>query len=700
MSETLQQTAAEVNPDDLPFLVNAQRAEKIKTSMAVTPDLMKRGQLTINYAMELLNAGETEKAIEALEALEKEVRAADPALWDQAHYSTRLCLGLAYLRLGEQQNCCAANTADSCLLPLRGRGLHTKQQGSGRAMEIFTELLRERPQDLEARWLLNIAAMTLNRYPSGVPEAMRISPSVFRSEYPLPAFRNVAPDVGINLLGRSGGVVIEDLDGDGMLDIMVSGIGFQDQLRILINDGQGRFVDRTAESGIVGETGGLNLIHADYDNDGLPDVLVLRGGWMGKAGKFPFSLLKNLGNGKFRDVTRAAGLFRRGPTQTAVWLDYNNDGLLDLFVAFESTTDNEHPCALYRNNGDGTFTDVAREAGVDFVGYVKAAVSSDYDNDGYPDIFLSLGGKIGGRSVLFHNNGNGTFTNVAEKAGVDNSIQNFSAFFFDYDNDGWDDLFVTGYHVEGVADVAADYLGLPSTGARSHLYHNNRDGTFTDVSQQAHLNRVILGMGINFGDLDNDGNEDFYVGTGDPNLNTIVPNRMFRNNGAGVFQEVTTAGNFGHLQKGHAIAFADINNDGQQDVFCQMGGAAFGDTAYSALFANPGSPNHWITLKLEGVKTNRSAIGARIKVVVRNGSKERAIYRTVSTGSSFGSKPLRQEIGIGTATKIDRVEIFWPASRTKQIIEHLSPDRFYSVREGDKQAAPLRLRSFKWPAAK
>ena len=495
-------------------------------------------------------------------------------------------------------------------------------------------------------------------------------------------------------------VIFDDLDGDGNLDILISGIGFQDPLRLFHNNADGTFTERSKEAGLGSEMGGLNIVQADYNNDGHTDVFVLRGGWMGKAGVFPSSLLRNNGDGTFTDVTKEAGLLRFGPTQTAVWLDYNNDGLLDLFVAYESSGGVSHPCALFRNNGNGTFTDVAEQAGVNFTGYVKAVVSADYDNDGLPDLYLTIGGHEGGDNILFHNNGDGTFSNFAAKAGVTEPHHSFSAFFFDYDNDGWPDLFVIGYQVESVADVAADYLGKPTKAERPRLYHNNRNGTFTDVTKAMHLDKVILGMGIGYGDLDNDGYLDFYVGTGNPDLAMIIPKRMFRNDEGKRFQEVTTAGDFGHLQKGHAIAFADINNDGNQDIFEQLGGANFGDIAYSALYANPGNSNHWITLKLEGVQTNRSAIGARIKVTVKTASGPRDIYKTVSSGGSFGAGPLRQGIGLGKAVEIDHVEIYWPVSRRTQSLRGLAMDKPYQVREDKDQATPLALKTFAWPTTK
>jgi hypothetical protein len=206
-------------------------------------------------------------------------------------------------------------------------------------------------------------------------------------------------------------------------------------------------------------------------------------------------------------------------------------------------------------------------------------------------------------------------------------------------------------------------------------------------------------MGANFGDLDNDGWLDFYLGTGDPDLTTLVPNRMFRNAEGKFFQDVTTSGGFGHLQKGHGISFADLDNDGDQDIYEVIGGAYSGDNFRNVLFLNPGHSNRWITLKLEGVKSNRAAIGARIKLVVKTGQGERSIYKTVGTGASFGASPLRQEIGLGQAQAIVRAEIFWPVTGKTQMIEGLKMDRFYKIREDGANAAQMNLASFKIPTA-
>jgi hypothetical protein len=202
-------------------------------------------------------------------------------------------------------------------------------------------------------------------------------------------------------------------------------------------------------------------------------------------------------------------------------------------------------------------------------------------------------------------------------------------------------------------------------------------------------------MALNFGDFDNDGWLDLYTGTGDPDLATLVPNRAFRNADGKLFQDVTTSSGLGNLQKGHAISFADIDNDGDQDIYTVIGGAYTDDTYRCALFENPGHGNHWITLKLEGTKSNRSAMGARIKVVVKTPTGERTIYKTVSSGASFGASPLRQEIGLGAAQAIQSVEILWPTTGQTQMLKNLAMDRFYKVREGEAAATPWNVRSFK-----
>ena len=494
--------------------------------------------------------------------------------------------------------------------------------------------------------------MTLGEYPDKVPPEYLIPPGAFESDHDMKRFYDVAPHLGLDVVGLAGGSIMEDFDGDGNLDIMASSWGLRDQLRYFRNNGDGTFTDRTKEAGLIGIVGGLNLCHADYNNDGYADVLVLRGAWLSMppssdGGRHPNSLLRNRGDGTFEDVTEEAGLLTLHPTQSAAWGDYDNDGWVDLFVGNE-TYGELHACELFRNNGDGTFTDVADEAGVAVVGYVKGVVWGDYNNDGLLDLYIS---RLLDPNLLYRNGGKDAtgrwrFTDVTAQAGVAEPACSFPTWFWDYDNDGWLDIFVSGY-CASAGDVAADYLGLPKNAdySRLHpnflglpknakrpgLYRNNRDGTFTDNTRAAKLDKPLLTMGCNFGDLDNDGYLDFYVGTGDPDFQSLMPNRMFRNAGGVFFQDVTTSGGFGHLQKGHGVAFGDIDHDGDQDIYAVIGGAFTGDIFQNVLFENPGHGNRWITLKLEGVRSNRAAIGARIKVSVNTESGNRDIYTTVTT---------------------------------------------------------------------
>src|SRR4030095_2594795 len=292
----------------------------------------------------------------------------------------------------------------------------------------------------------------------------------------------------------------------------------------------------------------------------------------------------------------------------------------------------------FHNLRNGSFEQVAEKAGVDFVGYVKGTGWGDYDNDGDPDLYLS---RMDGPKVLYRNEGNGTFTDVADVAGVTGQPQSFPTWWFDFDNDGWLDLWVSGYRFGQTDDVCKDYLGLPNEGVTPRLFRNQGDGTFADVTIAMGLMHVLPSMGCNYGDLDNDGFLDFYLATGEPDLRGIYPNRLWRNDGGTQFVDVTTSADVGHIQKGHAVCFGDLDNDGDQDLFVVMGGAFAGDAFQRVLFENPGHGNSWVTLLLQGVKANRSAIGARLRVHVRRADgSERDIWQMVGTGGSFGSESL------------------------------------------------------------
>jgi hypothetical protein len=706
MAELLATLDREIDPMAIPFFPE-RSLPVLRQRIAAAKSPRDQLSARLKYAQALLNSGASEEALHEFEDLERAaIASGQPA---NAELQSRMLLmkGLCYLRLGEQENCLVNHNAESCVIPIRGGGVHQLTRGSQGAVREFNALLDVEPTPHIA-WLLNIAYMTLGKYPDEVPAQWQIPPAVFESEYDIKRFRDVAGFAGVDVDELSGGVVMDDFDHDGLLDLMVSGSGLHSQLRYFHNNGDGKFSDLTDSAGLAGLFGGLNIIQGDYNNDGWVDVLVLRGGWLGKDGRHPHSLLRNNGDNTFTDVTEEAGLLTRHPTQTAVWFDYNNDGLLDIFIGNETVPDSGaiDPCELFRNNGDGTFTECAAENGLAIVDWVKAVVTGDFNNDGRPDLYLS---SLVGPNHLVRNDGPAgadrspkakwRFTEVGAAAGVSEPLRSFSCWFFDYDNDGWLDLMVTGYAIHDAGDVLVDYLGMPTPEAeRARLYHNNRDGTFADVTKEQGVFKIIHGMGANFGDFDNDGWLDFYVGTGDPALSTIIPNRAFRNNAGRGFQDVTTSGGFGNLQKGHGIAFGDIDNDGDEDIYSHLGGALSGDHYPSQLLENPGHGNHWIKLALEGVKTNHVALGARIKVVAKTSAGEREIHRVVGSGGSFGASPLRQEIGLGQATAVSRVEIFWPASGKTQTITGVVLDHAYAIREGDTSAHEVTLPHFAWPA--
>ena len=708
MAERLEQIASTVDPLGARFLAAGQ-VEVWRRRMAERPELARDSASRFQLAEALLNSARNLEALAEFETVERLDAERGKPVSGENKLNLRLNQALCHLREGERLNCLSNHNADSCLLPLRDGGIHRAPDPSRRSIGILTNLLVEFPDSLAARWLLNVACMTVGDYPDKVPARWLIPPKVFASDAEFPRFREVAPLVGLAPNELSGGSIVDDFDDDNLLDVMVTSIGLRDQMRFYRNSGNGTFIERTREAGLTGLTGGLNLVPADYDNDGHLDVYVVRGAWMRAEGKHPDSLLRNRGDGTFEDVTEAAGLLSFHPSQTAAWLDFDGDGRLDLFVGNESLpgpTQPRHFCELFHNQGDGTFKEIARLSGVTVRDYVKGVVAGDFNNDGRPDLYVSI---LGAPNRLFRNDGprdpkagatNGwSFTDVARIAGVTEPVHSFPCWFFDYDNDGWEDIFVAGYKITNVGDVAADYLGLPHRGTNARLYRNRGDGTFADVSGETKLNRLLHAMGCNFGDLDNDGWLDFYLGTGDPDLLTVIPNRMYRNAGGRFFQDITTAGGFGHLQKGHGVSFADIDNDGDQDVHEDMGGAMTGDVYPNILFENPGFTNHWLKLKLEGTRANRCAIGARVRVDVEAQGKVRSLYRTVGSGGSFGANPLRVEVGLGKADKIVAVEILWPGSGTRQSVRGLKPNQMYVVREGVAETRPIALKSFPFPKA-
>jgi hypothetical protein len=638
--------------------------------------------------------GNVDEAIRYGKAAEKIFR--QPQLEPEVLDRLKLRIAQAYLRLAEDQNCCANPNGETCIFPIRGGGVHRDEEGSRKALPYLYAISNSQTAAIEDRmdatWLISIAAMTLGEYPLSVPELHRLSKLPGGDEDgEFPTFMNVAPSLGLDRFGASGGVVVDDFRNDGSISIINSvwdpaeGLGFYQQTEV------GGFERWSTEANLEGINGGLNLRHADFDNDGDLDLLVLRGAWLKQAGRHPNSLLRNDGIGEngvvqFTDVTFASGMASPAyPTQTAEWADFDLDGDLDLFLGNETTRDFQAPCQLFRNDGMGEngvvrFVDVAVSAGLEVFSWVKGASWGDFNNDRFPDLYVSC---YGDNNRLYQNRGDGTFTDVAEVLGVTQPKASFPVWFWDYDSDGHLDLFVSAY-IWHNGPYLFYYQGKPFDSRwLARLYRNDGNGRFEDVTKAAGLDVPMMPMGSNFGDLDNNGYPDMYLGTGNPSLGVTVPNQLLMNEDGVRFSDRTTASGMGHLQKGHGVSFADFDRDGDLDVFEQLGGAYRADRFYDAVFENPGFGNHWLEVRLRGSTSNSYGIGCRLKAVIDDAEGERSIYTWMNSGGSFGSNPLIAHLGLAGATVVKRLEVFWPVTGTTQSFSDVPVDQRIVVSEAD-----------------
>ena len=497
------------------------------------------------------------------------------------------------------------------------------------------------------------------------------------------------------------GVALFDYDGDGLLDIyLVNGAempslvktGAKYSNRLYRNNGDGTFTDVTEHAGVAGAGYGMGVAVGDYDNDGRPDLFL--------ADVSGNQLFHNNGDGTFTDVTAKAGLSgamhngRKMWSVAAGWFDYNRDGLLDLFVVNYVDWDPRyepacmgmngrgycHPGSfapltntLYRNNGDGTFTDVSAETGISKVeGKGMGVAFADYDNDGWPDVFVA---NDNSPNLLFHNIGGKRFEEVGIQAGVaynedGNVLAGMGVDFRDLNNDGLPDLWHTAIENETFP-----------------LYLNDGKGAFVNAGQSSHLanlTRPMSGWSNGIVDLDNDGWKDLVVARSDvmDNIEQISrhfsyaePNSVFRNLGNGQFEDVsTTAGaDFTRPAANRGLAYGDLDNDGRMDlVVTSLGGPV------RVLRNITETHNHWILLKLVGTKSNRMGLGAQIRVTTDDGRK---LYNeaTTSTGYAASSDP-RVHFGLGTSRVIREIEIRWP-SGTRQLLHDVTPDRVLVVTE-------------------
>ena len=498
-----------------------------------------------------------------------------------------------------------------------------------------------------------------------------------------------------------GGIALFDYDGDGFLDIyLVNGAempslektGPKYYNRLFHNNGDGTFTDVSERAGVTGAGFGMGAAVGDYDNDGRPDLFL--------ANVNGNQLFHNNGDGTFTDVTVKAGLGgaiyngRKMWSIAAGWFDYNNDGLLDLFVANYCQWDPSYepvcmglngrgychpgsfgplPNTLYRNNGDGTFTDVSAETGISKVlGKGMGVVFADYDGDGFLDVFVA---NDNSPNLLFRNLGGKRFEEVGFEAGVafndeGAALAGMGADFRDLNNDGLPDIWHTAIENETFP-----------------LFINEGKGLFRNAGQQsrlANLTRPMSGWSNGIVDLDNDGWKDLVVARSNVldnieeisrHFNYAEPNSLFRNLGNGQFEDVSaTAGpDFIRPAPHRGLAYGDLFNDGRMDLVVTALGAPV------KVFRNvTETRNHWLLLKLVGTKSNRMGIGARIRITTAEG---RTLYNeaTTSTGYAASSDP-RVHFGLGSSRAIKEIEIRWP-SGIRQLMHDATADRILEVTE-------------------
>ncbi len=522
-------------------------------------------------------------------------------------------------------------------------------------------------------------------------------------------FTNVTASVGIHfkhVKGNQGisinreefgpGVCVADFDGDGWQDIYfvngrdLYGKGIPAANALYRNNHNGTFTDVTDKAGVAGTGYGLGCVWGDFDNDGFPDLFVTQ---YGKN-----VLYRNNGNGTFTDVTDKAGVgglesgaFHSGAT----FFDYDRDGWLDLYVGsyveigdkrycnlgevLSSCAPSEYhgsPDALYHNNHDGTFTNVTKAAGIYQPNGKNLSVqAADYDNDGWPDLFVANDGL---NAYLYHNEHNGTFKEVGLTTGMAVTARGtvmaaMCISLGDYDNDGQLDLYISDFQRSS-----------------DHLWHNDGKGFFDEVSDEAGITRPtrdVLSFGGGFLDYDNDGLLDIFIANGHvyPEVEQASPgtqyrqlNSLFHNEGSGKFVEVGKISGTGFDTRyvGRGVAFADLDNDGFVDVVV----ANNGDSPL-VLHNSGGNGNHFLNFKLKGLKSNRDAIGARIRVTSGAISQVREI---AGGGSYLSQSDLRANFGLGKAERADIIEINWPSGQ-RQVFRNVAADKFYLVEEGKDQ---------------
>jgi hypothetical protein len=443
--------------------------------------------------------------------------------------------------------------------------------------------------------------------------------------------------------GDSTGVSWADYDQDGYLDLFVSNFGTPRNF-LYRNNGNETFTRVDSAPITTDIMYAEGCVWADFDNDGDLDLFVS----VGLGGNDV--LYRNDGGGVFTRLTNIPPVQSGGSSRGCAWADFDNDGWVDLFVANEKNENN----FLFHNNGSNGFTRIVTGAIATDLGNSFGCAWADYDNDGYQDLFVAYNG---GRSFLYHNQGNGTFLKITNGGIVTNIASSASGAWGDYDNDGFLDLFVA------------------NLGQKNFLYHNNGDGSFTSITNSGIGQEASYSWGGAWADFDNDGYLDLFVANGQPN-GTGVKDYLYRNNGDGTFTKIVRGSLVGDNAAGDGCAWGDFNNDGFLDLFVSN---INGQNNF--LYRNNGNSNHWLTVQCKGRISNASAIGARLELTADINGKSVRQIREISGGSGYGSQnDLRAHFGVGQAAIISSLRIRWP-SGIVQDLTNLALDQFLVVRE-------------------
>ena len=672
---------------------NKQRAllYKQKVDNETNPSL--KLNYVVEYAVELLKAGDNRGAIELFNSLLEYIKQNNVQLDPETKRNFYSMIGITYMRYGEIENCVQNHNHQSCFIPIAGGGIHKLPFGSEGAIKIYESILEDFPNDLETRYLLNIAYMTLGKFPDGVPAKYRLDPAWFNSAVSMKPFKDIAPELGLNRNGHAGGVVMDDFTNDGWLDIVITSMNVYEPLIFYVNNGNGTFTDKTTAYKLDGQVGSLNLNQTDFNNDGWLDLYLMRGAWLLTEGDIPNTLLMNTGKGYFVDVTLKAGLTKHGPTQNSAWSDFNLDGYLDLVIGNESMANFDRGIDLYINQKNGTFRYESAAYGLTQNEFFKGSIAADVNNDKYPDIYLSS--RSAGNYLYINQAAQGqkAFKLMENGKNLDKPKDSFPCWNFDFDNDGNEDIFVSAYSNEKTPGEhwMRSKMGNPDPEFLPKLYHNKGNLEFEEVGMSMGLNEVAFTMGCNFGDINTDGFLDFYLSTGNPQFQSIVPNKMYLNMEGKSFEDVSYSGGFANIQKGHGVAFGDLDHDGDEDLYVVIGGAFDGDMFYNCLFENPNEHNNnWLTLKLKGQKANAAAIGARVGVTIEENGQLRQIHRTITSGASFGGNSLALEIGLRKAESIKSVMVKWPCQNCPdQVFEGFELNKAYILDQAKSTPEPM-----------